>query len=245
MIRFFRTIRQSLINEGKTQKYLKYAIGEIVLVVIGILIALQINNWNETRKAGLKERQLLDNLQIEFTDNLAELDSVSKNVNTVIASLETVFECFGKTEAHLNISLDSLLSAALDSPSWRPSEYLLNNLSSSGSIADLKNERLKLLLYKWSRLQHEMHEIDVKTEETGDEIITYLKQHGSLRNVDVTNKNFNYRTSLLTSDNSALFSDPEFENHVDDKLYMYVSTRTVLGEARSLLLRLIEETKDH
>lgn len=47
MIKFFKKIRQNLLNKGKTNKYFKYAIGEIVLVVIGILIALQINNWNE------------------------------------------------------------------------------------------------------------------------------------------------------------------------------------------------------
>ena len=50
MIKFFRNIRQNLLIENKTGKYLKYAIGEIFLVVIGILIALQINNWNEDRK---------------------------------------------------------------------------------------------------------------------------------------------------------------------------------------------------
>lgn len=50
MIKFFRKIRYSLMSENKTGKYFKYAIGEIVLVVIGILIALQINNWNESRK---------------------------------------------------------------------------------------------------------------------------------------------------------------------------------------------------
>jgi hypothetical protein len=50
MIKFFRHIRKTLLNEGKTSKYFKYAIGEIVLVVIGILIALQINTWNENRK---------------------------------------------------------------------------------------------------------------------------------------------------------------------------------------------------
>ncbi|GLU45473.1 hypothetical protein Musp01_30970 [Muricauda sp. NBRC 101325] len=50
MIKFFRNIRKTLLNEGKTSKYLKYAVGEIILVVIGILIALHINNWNENRK---------------------------------------------------------------------------------------------------------------------------------------------------------------------------------------------------
>ena len=50
MIKFFRKIRQNLLSEGKTGKYLKYEIGEIILFVFGILIALQINNWNEARK---------------------------------------------------------------------------------------------------------------------------------------------------------------------------------------------------
>ncbi len=50
MIKFFRKTRQNLLMENKTGKYLKYAIGEIILVVIGILIALQINNWNEIQK---------------------------------------------------------------------------------------------------------------------------------------------------------------------------------------------------
>ena len=50
MIKFFRKIRYQLLGEGKTGKYLKYAIGEIVLVVIGVLIALSINNWNEHKK---------------------------------------------------------------------------------------------------------------------------------------------------------------------------------------------------
>ncbi|RRQ48124.1 hypothetical protein DZC72_10375 [Maribacter algicola] len=64
MIKFFRKIRQNLLEEGKTSKYLKYAIGEIVLVVIGILIALQINNWNEERKS--------KNLEISYLKNLKE-----------------------------------------------------------------------------------------------------------------------------------------------------------------------------
>ena len=59
MIKFFRNIRKTLLTEGKTLNYLKYAIGEIILVVIGILIALQINNWNDNRKTELKIKNSL------------------------------------------------------------------------------------------------------------------------------------------------------------------------------------------
>lgn len=63
MIKFFRRIRYNLMEAGKTAKYLKYAIGEIVLVVIGILLALQINNWNEDRKDRKLEIEFLVGLQ--------------------------------------------------------------------------------------------------------------------------------------------------------------------------------------
>ena len=63
MIKLFRNIRQKLLAEGKTANYLKYAVGEIVLVVIGILIALSINNWNENRKAKIQEIKQLKNIQ--------------------------------------------------------------------------------------------------------------------------------------------------------------------------------------
>ena len=64
MIKFFRKIRQNLLLENKTAKYFKYAIGEIVLVVIGILIALQINNWNEWDKESKKEQKKSFKLKI-------------------------------------------------------------------------------------------------------------------------------------------------------------------------------------
>ena len=73
MIKFFRKIRQNLLMENKTSKYFKYAIGEIILVVIGILIALTINNWNETRKANNNEITLLQKLQEENSINLESL----------------------------------------------------------------------------------------------------------------------------------------------------------------------------
>jgi len=60
--------------ENKNSKYIKYAIGEIVLVVIGILIALQINNWNESRKERQQEKAILYQLNIDFQSNLKQLD---------------------------------------------------------------------------------------------------------------------------------------------------------------------------
>ncbi|WP_370476682.1 DUF6090 family protein [Tamlana flava] len=66
MIKFFRKIRQKLLSENKFSKYLIYAIGEIILVVIGILIALSINNWNENKKAQLEDVKFLSNLRNEI-----------------------------------------------------------------------------------------------------------------------------------------------------------------------------------
>ena len=74
MIKFFRKIRQKMLTENKFGKYLMYAIGEIVLVVIGILIALQLNQWNENKKADIDLQILTKNLHFEFTNNYQELE---------------------------------------------------------------------------------------------------------------------------------------------------------------------------
>jgi hypothetical protein len=73
MIKFFRKIRQNLLMENKTGKYFKYAIGEIVLVVIGILIALQINNWNQDRIEHKETKVLLSNLSLDIEENIKNL----------------------------------------------------------------------------------------------------------------------------------------------------------------------------
>ena len=75
MIKFFRHIRQNLIMENKTSKYLKYAIGEIILVVIGILIALQINNWNEQRKLKMNEKDLYSRIILDLQVDEKKLEN--------------------------------------------------------------------------------------------------------------------------------------------------------------------------
>ena len=69
MIPFYRKIRKKMADDNKPLKYMRYAIGEIVLVVIGILIALSINNWNEKRKDSASELSALIDLKQEFSKN--------------------------------------------------------------------------------------------------------------------------------------------------------------------------------
>ncbi|MBT8186327.1 MAG: hypothetical protein HKP24_10585 [Croceitalea sp.] len=85
MIQFFRRIRQNLLTENKFKKYLLYAIGEIVLVVIGILIALGINNWNQERKNISLKKSYLENLKVDLKkdiENLRQLDSINTTAET-------------------------------------------------------------------------------------------------------------------------------------------------------------------
>ena len=85
MIKFFRKIRYDLMKQNKTSKYFKYAIGEIILVVIGILIALQINNWNEARKSRAQEIKIYKEL---LSDLNLTLEEVKKDMNVHQKSLK-------------------------------------------------------------------------------------------------------------------------------------------------------------
>ena len=102
MIKLFRKIRQNLLSEGKTIKYFKYAIGEIILVVIGILMALQINNWNENR------------IQVKLANSILEeiynnLQTDQKELKKKIASAENFIEKATFIENNLTkIEKDSL-----------------------------------------------------------------------------------------------------------------------------------------
>ncbi|MDP2040192.1 MAG: DUF6090 family protein [Algoriphagus sp.] len=90
MIYFFRKIRQKLLGEGKLVNYLKYAIGEILLVVIGILIALQINTWNENRKATQAENNFLQNVLLDLEMDEAKLTYYLKFYTKRIEYLDTL-----------------------------------------------------------------------------------------------------------------------------------------------------------
>ena len=81
MIKFFRKIRQNLLIENKTGKYFKYAIGEVVLVVIGILIALQINNWNEARKLQNTMKSVYSIIKTDLLSDIKNIDMAFKEMS--------------------------------------------------------------------------------------------------------------------------------------------------------------------
>lgn len=94
MIKFFRKIRKKLAAENKPMKYLRYAIGEILLVVVGILIALQINNWNENRKERLTEIKYLKNLRYDLQNDSTDLiEFISIRLGQTNAAQEIINSC--------------------------------------------------------------------------------------------------------------------------------------------------------
>ncbi|WP_445383630.1 DUF6090 family protein [Robiginitalea sp. IMCC43444] len=90
MLRFFRKIRQNLIINNKISKYLLYAIGEILLVVIGILIAFQIDTWNDNRQAREVELKTLRELKSDLVQTLQDIRSDSVNFRNIIRSNQAI-----------------------------------------------------------------------------------------------------------------------------------------------------------
>ena len=100
MINFFRKIRRKLADDNEFFKYARYAIGEIILVVIGILIALQINNWNEWRKERIIEKSILLELENNLERNLALIDIAAAEMNEINKSTGTMIEIIAERKPY-------------------------------------------------------------------------------------------------------------------------------------------------
>ena len=159
MIKFFRKIRQNLIMENKTSKYLKYAIGEIILVVIGILIALQINNWNERKKEEQKEQAFLREINLDFKSNKTQLDSIiSYNIVSLHAGkrLLYIMKTFDlnnpkrtDANAHFADSMAYYNRLVWRNKSFNPKNGAVEALLNSSSFDLIKNDSLRRNLISW------------------------------------------------------------------------------------------------
>ena len=151
MIKFFRKIRQRLLTENKFSKYLIYAIGEIGLVMIGILLALQVNNWNEERKADRAENKALLALKNEFEQNIDRLQFICTQLDSAQADRRAYYDIIANdtvpTETKVKLNLKGFFGG-----SWAIQNTVLNGLVNSGAIDNIKNDSLKALLTLWPNL---------------------------------------------------------------------------------------------
>lgn len=127
MIKFFRKIRQNLLSEGKTTKYFKYAIGEILLVVIGILIALQINTWNENRKSEKRSINYMKNLIIDLKTDVNEFNQNLKSYQKDIIEIESVL----MSNDYKKLEVDSIMHLVI--------EYYLIDKTTKQTYEKIKN----------------------------------------------------------------------------------------------------------
>lgn len=180
MIKLFRKIRQNLINEGKTSKYIKYAIGEIVLVVIGILIALSINNWNENRKDKAKESVYLKQIHTEFLENKMQFERIKK---FHLKSLESCNWMLAN-QPFKKVDLDSLRYHSLWARvayTFDPSQSSVESLISSGSINLIENVELREKLIRWQDLITDYLEEEKEMRKfTLDHFIPFILDHFKL-----------------------------------------------------------------
>ena len=139
MIKFFRKIRQQLLMENKTGKYFKYAIGETLLVIIGILIALQVSNWNQKRIDTNSYNIILNSLVSDLENDIKELTNLSKvsnNQNNIIVNV------LNNKDIHKD-SLSSIVNALCLSPeSFTPNKSSFDILANYGSFDLLKLEEV-------------------------------------------------------------------------------------------------------
>ena len=129
----------------ETSKYLRYAVGEVILVVIGILIALQVNNWNEYRKEKVEEKKILLSLHNEISNNLESLQVVIEEKNKIIDVNQYIIDNTGKNGEWKSMKpLDSLMNyISLSGWIFVPQNGVLNEIINSGKLLLIENDLIK------------------------------------------------------------------------------------------------------
>jgi len=225
MIKFFRSIRKTLLNEGKTSKYFKYAIGEIILVVIGILIALQINNWNALKKQESNNIFLSKRLLVETDKNIIELEkeiiSIEKSINSLLKMLHLIGEDYHEVNPKL---VDSLIYNILGTPTYYFNDAVLNEALSTGQVSSFENDSLKNIIYSIPTTMETVKFREQNIEhDTNTNLIPFLYNYISLRNVDNQFSNLDNlgKSQIKEIDNRQILSMLFWENEIDNLHYIY------------------------
>lgn len=230
MINFFRRIRQRLLTEnpparsrraGRFSKYLLYAIGEIVLVVIGILIALQINAWNELKILSRQEIVLLENLKSEFKVNLENLEEVKNNNQKLYKSAIALQNLIGKEKQIIKEhNVDSLLFNTLLINDFQPNQFVLSQIKTGEKLDIIKSKELKKMLYEWDKAMNAKAEsFNMLNTYFMNSLIPFLDENSSIRNVDFYgNYGWSNKTPLKYN-TTKMFQMLQFDNRLENHIW--------------------------
>ena len=152
MLNFFRRIRKGLLKDQQLKKYSVYAFGEVLLVVVGILIALQVSNWNENLRKRAIEQEYLLALKDEFLFNKQQLQATmnrnkSNADNAVIVSNHMGLSTPKITEKEFSVLM---IKTLMNEVQFRPNQGVYDEIISSGKLGIFKNTELRFALSAWS-----------------------------------------------------------------------------------------------
>ena len=186
MIKLFRKTRQKFLMQQKTGQYLKYAIGETLLVVVGILIALYINNWNEGRKDKIKERAILNELHKDFSKNLQEFKSIKEVYESSLAASEKFkFYINHPNPVKVKDSIGKYYFKAFNGITYNPSNGIIESLISSGEYQLISNDTLRNYLISWKdALMDYVEEEQVANVFWSEKIEPFLIDNGDFTNLE-------------------------------------------------------------
>ena len=216
MVKFFTKIRYKLMEKNKTGQYLKYALGEIILVVIGILIALQINNWNEQKKERKIEQAYLLSLKSEFKVNLNKVNTSITNAEEMLNGINNLLALFDKTIFRTipGDSVDKRLQVLGKSFVFQPSRGVLSDIISSGNLNTITSQKLRQRIASFESLVEDYKRQENAASIKKDKIKTIFFKEGSLRKIANQEYNIPYESISENVDNKLIFNSIELENHL-------------------------------
>ena len=227
MIKFFRRIRQQLLTEnkpalpaGRFSKYLIYAIGEIILVVIGILIALAINNSNQNRVTKEKEQIYLAGLKNEFeTSRLKLIQLIEVNRQNYEGAKEIIGHMFMDTVSITEVQFSKLLFGSFASDiAFNPNNSLLNEMINSGSLKDISNTELRKQLTNWistlEDIARQENELGVHREKVVDIIRINENSIRTIMDLSGVSQELGLPMANVKMSNLKLLESTEFENNM-------------------------------
>jgi hypothetical protein len=247
MIRIFRTIRQKLFHEGQMRKYSLYAIGEILLVVIGILVALQINNANEQRLQRQKEITHLENLKTDLAINVQQLDEFIAARSSRIESARKMIGYFDGAPIE---SLEEFSYHNVHVQLWK--KFYQNNntfqeLVNSGSLGIISDDAIKNTLMDLELLYKKMKSDEDHMRFDFEEYV--FKPFFDTVDIDPFTRNYVYtftggqagdRVTLSQDAIELLLQDVRYKNGFTLAIYMSNEINAQFEVIKSRTLELIE-----